>query len=144
MDASFGRREFDRVTQQVGDHLLQPFRIGVDAHTVQLKLDRRQRCAGVRERLDRALDDVREIERAAHEPQLAAGDFRDVEQIVDEPFQERGLAPNDLPCASVPVRRDTGLLEHGARGGDRAQRIAELVAQHREKRVARAQRRFRF
>ena len=27
-----GRRELDRVTDQVGDHLLEPFRIAIDAH----------------------------------------------------------------------------------------------------------------
>ena len=48
------------------------------------------------------------------------------------------------PARAFHVGRHTGLLERGAGGGYRAERIAKLVAQHREERVARAQRRFRF
>ena len=88
-----------RVGQQVGEHLLEPGRVGVgrqgrrrerDAQGLALLVDQRA------DDLDGAVDDVADVERLAPQDDLALGDPRDVEQVVDQPGELPGLAVDDV------------------------------------------------
>ena len=63
---------------------------------------------------------------------LAARDARDVEQVVDEPGEVVDLALDDLATRGSSSPAHAHQLE---RGDDRRERIAELVAEHREELV---------
>ena len=89
------RRELDGVGQQVPHHLLQPPRIA--AHHRLMRRERPldadlARLAGRMHRLDRRLDDGRQIHLVDVEAQFARDDPRDVEQIVDELCLHPGVA----------------------------------------------------
>ena len=79
---------FRGVVQQVGEHLGQPRRIDFQEHRLVGQRDRQvmlivldQRPAG----LDGQLDHLRQLDRLLLEVDLAAGDPRNVEQVVDHP-----------------------------------------------------------
>ena len=78
----------------------------------------------------------RELDALALELDLAARDARDVEQIVDEARAGaatwRSMTPRSRASASP---RSSHQLE---RGEDRRERVAQLVAEHREELVLRA------
>ena len=83
--------------------------------------------------LERARDHVAQVDTLAAQLDLARGDARDVEQIVDHAREVRDLALDDAPLARigrlVAPRHD---LE---RGDDRRERVAQLVAEHGEELV---------
>ena len=126
-----------RVRQQVDDDLL-------DARRIDERDDRR---AGLRERdalavalefrarrLDGVVEDLAQVDVLQPEVDVAARDARDVDQVVDDTRQHGGLAldhfmqPRDLGA----VLRSVQQLE---RIGDRRERVAQLVAEHREELV---------
>src|ERR1043165_1409278 len=94
--------EFDRVRQQIPDHLSQTIRIALHQtlfrHEMRLQLDAfhvgsRAQC------VERSVDDRREIEWMQIEPQVAGDDARDVQQIVDKSSLRAGVALDRLDRA---------------------------------------------
>ena len=67
---------------------------------------------------------------------LPDGDARDVEQVVDHAREVRDLALDD--AGARRVARAVAARHHLERGDDRRERIAQLVAEHREELVLRA------
>ncbi len=129
---------FRGVRQQVLEHLRQPDRIAVDPHrrcrqgadkAVSLALD--QRPGG----LHRAGDHRAQVGRLEPKQNRALRDPRDVAQVVDLPrdmadlAHQRGMGPGDV----LVVAGDA--LQHRRCIADRHQRIAQLVAQHRQELV---------
>jgi hypothetical protein len=80
--------------------------------------------------LDRVGDHVLEVELAKLEFDLAAGDARDVQQIVDQRRHVAGLARDDLAGALHHRGIDIEVREHGRGRDDRRQRIAQFMRQH--------------
>src|SRR5262249_60195047 len=69
---------------------------------------------------------------------LAGDDARDVEQIIDDAREMMNLAADDLARARRRAVATRGARQHVCGAADGAQRIAELVAEHREELVLRA------
>ena len=88
------------------------------------------RFAGDVERRADVAHQRRQIERPALQQHLAGDDAADVEQVVHQPRQVPRLAGDDLP--RVGGQRGIALhaLQHFDGRGDRAQRVAQLVAEH--------------
>src|SRR6266851_8889431 len=82
-----------------------------------------------------ALGGGAEIDRARAEDDLAGGQSSDVEEIVDESNQDGDLPHDDLPRVLVALVERTRDFDDVQRGGDDAQRIAQLVAEHGEELV---------
>ena len=130
------RRELGGIGEQVADHLGQPHRIAVDPHRLVRKRDHgrnepaRERRPGL---LERAADDLAQVGRLLVQLDLAGGDARDVEQVVDQAREVPHLALDD-----VPLGRAGGAFaprHQLERGDDRRQRVAQLVAEHGEELV---------
>src|SRR5262249_51694381 len=100
-DAASTRRELERVAEQIADRLDDSRRVDVDperaGHARERQLETRALECGamIIGGLARELD---EIEPLAAELDLAAGDPRDVQQVIDDPCQVRDLALDDLAC----------------------------------------------
>ena len=135
-DASPLRRELDRVVQQVGDHLSEPRGIGLDEERLLGDFDgellsplRDHVAPGV----DRRVHDALQGHGAPLEPDLPAGDPRNVQEIVHEPRQVLRLAADDLPRLrdqpGIVVPEELDCMQ------DRGERIAQLVREHREELV---------
>ena len=128
-----------RVGHEVGDHLGEADRVAVDEQAPERDV-RHQLVAALLEQrardLDRLGDHVREVEVLAVELDPAAGDPRDIEQVVDEPDDVTDLARDHRALALERL----GIAQlHQLEGGqDRGERVAELVAEHREELVLRA------
>ena len=135
--------ELDGVGDQIPDHLLQPFGIagnrwrmrGEDCFDPQsLRLGRRP------EGLDRALDQMWQLDPLDVEPHLAGDDPRDVEHILDDLGQRRRVALDGVDRAYRPLGRDDARLHHPRVAEDRVQRRAQLVRQRRQELVLEAAR----
>jgi hypothetical protein len=88
-----------RIVQQVADDLDKPGLIAFQSHRPRRKRNGQMMPARLDQRaarLDRAVDDSREVERLARECDLTLRDARDVEQIVHQPRQVLRLALNDI------------------------------------------------
>ena len=93
--------------------------------------------AGVAQRIDRVAHDLREIDRPALQHDLAHHDARRVEQVVRQLAEMPHLPANDrlgvlLHVLALSLLR---VLQQLRRRRDRRERIAQLVAEHREKLV---------
>ncbi|CAH0316189.1 hypothetical protein SRABI118_05021 [Massilia sp. Bi118] len=75
------------------------------------------------------------IDAVAPQFHLAGQDAAHVQQVVDDAGQVPDLAPADLARMGGQLRLHAGQVEHLDRAGDGRQRIAQLVAQHREEGV---------
>ena len=95
-----------------------------------------------RDGLDRFRDGIAQRDPLDVQLHLAARHARDVEQIVDEPRQVDELPLDDLLLARE--LRAAAHLDEVQRSDDRRQRIAQLVAEHREKLVLGARRPLAF
>ena len=88
--------------------------------------------------VERARDDVIDPHALAVQPDRAAGDARDVEEVLHEAGELAGLAPRD-------VEGDVAVCDVELRDGDgvahRSQRVPQLVAEHRKQLVLRMVRR---
>jgi hypothetical protein len=133
-DRLLGQRELGGVVEQVADDLRQPHRIGAHPHRRfgNSHVGRAATLQGRLAQLERARDDVADVDALAAQLDLARGDPRDVEQVVDHPREVRDLALDHLPLA---VGRRVAPRHHLERGDDRRERIAQLVAEHREELV---------
>ena len=127
--------ELGRIRQQIGDHLLQAGRVGVERHHLASTLHDEPDAPGVEQRLDGSDGGIEhdvQVDAAPAELEGPAGDARHVEQVIDQPHQ----------VAELPV--DGGLVVRGSAGvgpraleqlqghGERCQRVPQLVRQHRE------------
>src|SRR3569623_3476249 len=89
-----------------------------------------------RDALDGLADQRRELHGPTIELDLVAGNARDIEQVVDQTREVLDLAFDD-PVLACP--RAVALQLHQLNGGeDRRERVAQLVAEHREEVVLRA------
>ena len=126
------------VVQQVGEHLRHPRRVDLQEHgvlgqgdgqAVMTVLD--QGPAG----LDGQLDHRLQLDRLLLEHDLAAGDPRDVEQVVDHPRHLLDLVLDHLD-RPLEVGAAQALDLHDLDGvADRGQGIAQLVGEHGEELV---------
>ena len=83
--------------------------------------------------LDRRRDDVADFDRVPAKVDLAAGNPRDVEQIVDQPHQVAHLPVDDRPFAlGAGIAAQRHQLQ---RRQDGRERIPQLVAEHRQELV---------
>src|SRR5262249_9317568 len=132
VDPSTGLGELRRVREQVDEHLLQS--CGVPLHA--------DRGGGVgdgqpdatplddiADALHRSLDDVRQVYWLLAKDDSALRDTRDVQEVVDQPRDLINLPARDLQSTGAPR-----LVEAGDRNGVayRGERVAQLVAEHRE------------
>jgi hypothetical protein len=109
----------------VAVHAQSAARHALDADAVRARLEQRTR------HLHRAQHGVGDLDGALAQVDLAARDARDVEQVVDQPRQVRGLT---LERGEFGHRG--AAQPHQLDGGrDRRQRIAQLVAEHRQELV---------
>ncbi len=131
-----GRREFDRVVQQVEQHLPQPVRIAVKRFgqaRIEARLDGQRGLEGrPAHHRDRVVEEGAHRERNRIELELSGLDLRDVENVVDD--GEQGLAgdADQLQVAAVlrivigASQQQVGIAEDAVEGR------ADLVADHRE------------
>ena len=143
------RRELDRVGHQVVEHLLEVIAIGGHRtldHPVELDLDRVRRGRHLQPLGDLA-DQPRQVDRLPVELELARLDPRDVQQLVDQPPEPRGLRVQQLESIDVAALlvaplRVVGPAEleppphppqqHLGESRDRRQRRLQLVRGHRQ------------
>ena len=80
-------------------------------------------------------DDLGDVDRLELEVDLALGDARYVEQIVDQAHELLQLTADDVLCPRELRGIDIALLQHVHGVGDRRKRVAQLVREHRQKLV---------
>src|SRR5581483_11542803 len=93
------RYELDRVREEVGHDLLQPGRVATNADAERRQVapeDDALRLRRGTRLLDGDLDDRRQVDHPELERQLAGGDARDVEQILDQADLEPRIALDAL------------------------------------------------
>ena len=137
-DRAAGRGEAHRVRDQVGDDLVEPLRVGAHPHRVRLDVDRvTSELAGTGQDAHGLADAHLEVHRAARQHDVAAGNAREVEQVADQP-PEVGDLVADRAARAVRDRVVTAdAIEHAHRADDDRERVAQLVAQHRQELVLR-------
>src|SRR5205823_14759016 len=89
---------------------------------------------GFAEPANASLRQLQQVDGLELQGDLAGGDPRDVEKVVDEAGQTSGLASDDTEDVAKVVARHEP-VHHAERVGDGSQRIAQLVAQDREELV---------
>ncbi len=84
--------------------------------------------------LERAMDRPVGVDRLGRQLELAVGDARDVEQIVDQPRLELDVAPDDLErvARGGRVHHPVQLGDHG---DDRREGVAQLMGEQRQELV---------
>ncbi len=82
--------------------------------------------------LDRGGNDFRDVDRFDLEVDLALRDPRHVEKIVDETDKLLELTADDVLRPAQLFGADVFLLQHVHGIGDRCERIAQLVREHRQ------------
>src|SRR5579862_6388343 len=82
--------------------------------------------------LDRAGDEHREVGRSEPKIDLASGDARYIQQIIQQPRHVADLPLDDVG-GPFALARVGDVLEHITRVADRRERIAQLMREHREK-----------
>jgi hypothetical protein len=126
-----------RVRQDVQDDLRHTVGIDRDAETVSWHIDLDLMISLLENRtrhLERSHHHLSDLDALLAQLDLSARDARDVEQIVDQPHEMR-----DLPFDDLLLVRRRAAQPHQLKGrDDRRERIAQLVAEHREKLVLRA------
>jgi hypothetical protein len=128
-----GRGVFAGVAQQIGEDLLQTGRVGLERQ----RLLRQRYVQSVlpffqvgTHPLQAALQHRGKVERPLAQLDLALRDARDVEQVIDEPYQVV-----DLPLHNAHQPLDLGVAaalepQHLQGGPQRGKRVAQLVTQH--------------
>ena len=138
-DPAAGLGVLGGVGQQVDQDLLEPGRVGLEPQAAAAG-DRRPGRGTAASISGRAastarVDDRGELDRLLAELDLAPGDPRDVQQVVDEPGEVPAPAarspPGSTPGRASEVDR-SGRLDGVA---DRRQRVAQLVGEHRQELV---------
>ncbi len=90
------------------------------------------------ERGDRPADHLGQVERLSIQPDLSGDHALDVEQIVDQTCDVADLPRDHVVRAGCRLALGVRHLEHLDGSADRAERIAQLVGQHRQELVFRA------
>ena len=129
-------RVLRRVGQEVRDHLRQARLVGFQASPARRSLNIEVMAPLLEQRasdLRRLGEDVADLHRLLAQLHLAAGDPRDVEQVVHQPDEVPGLALDHFLLAQDPAV--AAQLHQLERGEDRRERIAQLVAEHRQELV---------
>src|SRR5690606_30370886 len=129
--------ELHRVVEQVAEHLQQARAVAVHPGVARRHVQAQQVVAAHRFGLGhfhRAGDDAGQVHARGGQADLSAGDAADVEQVVDEPGQLGHLAVDDVAATLDVLRLDVFQLHHRYRIGDRRQRVAEFMAEHRQER----------
>ena len=131
-DAAAARRVLGRVVEQVQQHLRQPRGIGIEPHGVgRQRHVQRVACRrdGGPRRLERTVHHAVQRHPLAAQRDLAAGDARHVEQVVDEAGHLAHLALDHVARpARVGVAR-VAQAQDLERVGDGRERVAQLVRQ---------------
>ncbi len=122
---------------EIPDDLLEAHGIGVDPHRLDHHLDAGAALALRGNRRDAGAHAVREIDAMPIEDDLSGHDTADIEQIVDEARHVHRLAVDDVTGVRGARLAQPGQAEHLHRALDGAQRIAQLVRQHRQELVLR-------
>ncbi len=131
-DAAARVGELDRVVQQVREDLHEARVIGVDVDRLGRQRHVRGEPAGVEGgavAFHRVADQLRDQRRLGLELDLARGDARDVEQIVDETDHLRDLALHHRPHPRDRAGRVVRQAQDVEAGAQRGQRIAQLVGE---------------
>src|ERR1044071_1864683 len=108
-------RELDRIRQQVPDYLAQTIRIALDQTFLRLKTRLQSDAFDVSrgpQRIERSVDDRREIERVQIEPEITSDDSRHVKQIVDESRLGARIALDRFDCAGRVCAFDFAVADH--------------------------------
>ena len=133
-DLAAGRRELDRVAEQVPEDLLQARAVGMDRPVARLDVELEAMAFGIGRRphrVDRRADRFDRIDGLERQPHLAEVEARHVEDVGDHPrldvavALDRGEAADRLVVAAAQ-------LQHVGPAHDRVERRAQLVRQHRD------------
>ena len=125
----------ERVGEQVHEHLLEAIVVGPDRRQLGVAGDRHARRTRAAGRQSTAASSTsREIAPVGLESHHPGLDRREVQQVVDEPAEPRGLGGDPLEEALLGLAVPGHVGRHQARGiaADRRQRRAQLVAQPRQ------------
>ncbi len=129
-DAASPRRELDRVLDEVPEDLAQPRRVGVDVlpGSRPISLHRDPFFIGLRAaNVEDVVQRLAELDGLVLELDLAPGDPRQVQEIVDQPRFDLGVSPDHLDLSPGVGRQRGAPLQGRAQGEDRSQRRAQLV-----------------
>ncbi len=135
LDPTAGRREFDGVGEQVGNHLLES--IGIAARRADRNVGKLVDfdALGVRGRLDRQdrrVHDLLQVDAANVQARHPGGDPAHVQEIVDDPSLRARIALDDFEPTHDFRRQGLG-VQYLRPSHDGAQRIAQLVGERGEK-----------
>ena len=135
MHAPAGRRVLERVADQVADDLLDARGVAVDhqrlddtGHVVGGEL------AGLTQHGDMGADRLADVQRLPLEVDLSGDHATDLQQVVDDAREVAGL-PGDHGASAGRHRLGCRALEEPRRRRQGAERVAQLVTQHRQELV---------
>ncbi len=123
------------VVEQVGDHLGQAHGVGVEDQRRGRQGNGELVAAGLNERLagfDGAADDRGQLDRRLAEFDLAAGDARDFQQVIDQADHVIHLPFHHLMHALDGTAFGVGQPEEMEAIADQGEQIAQLMGQHRQ------------
>src|SRR6266542_819049 len=135
--AAVARRELHRVRQQVPEHLLQAIAVprnGIDIVDLTVNRDVLG-FGGWRDGVERRVHHVAQAHRREVQPQLAADDPRDVEDVLDQLRLRHGVVADDAQRALRRRGIRLARREQVRPAEDRVQRRPQLVRQGREELV---------
>ena len=137
LDLSVVRRVLERIVDEIGDDLLEPRFVRVRVDLVEVAADSSCcRPSGVLHRGDDSTGRCCNVQVRLCEHYLAARDAGDVEQLVDHGRQVANLPVDDFRALGEMLRGSLRFQERRRRR-DGAQRVAQLVAKHRQEAVFR-------
>jgi hypothetical protein len=131
LDPAARLRVLDRVAQQVAEHLHQARAISLDKHGLGRAVDAQLVLVFHERRLDRLdgpADDRAHLQAFHVEIDRAAGDPRDIEQVVDQLGEVQHLTLDDLAGPGDRGRIGRCSRHHLDRVADRRERIAQARA----------------
>ena len=136
VDPAARRRVLQGVVEQVGHDLLDPGAVGVHPDLLQVALDLVvQEAIAAAPGLDHRRHHRGQVERLALQPDLAAGDAPDLEQVVHQARHLLDLAGEDRADGLDHVGPARRRLEQVRGVRHRGERVAQLVAEHRQELV---------
>ena len=124
-----------RVVEQVAEDLDQALRIAVHDRRRVADVEHEALLLGVDRvpaRFRGDAEDLVELEVAPLQAELAGADARAVEQVVDQPGDQRRLALHELQLPLLGDGVDARVGEQRGRHPDRRERVAQRVRRHRD------------
>ncbi len=135
-DRAVDRRVLDRVDHQVGDDLLEARGVGLQPRRLQILDDAMlTEPAAAAQRGERLRGRRGKVEGAQLEDNFAHDGAAGVEKVVGEAREVLGLPADDAARARRVFGADAGMIEQARRVHDRAERVAQLVAEQGEELV---------